>query len=174
MPQHQLARPTILTQVLPLFLVILTHHTMAKASPPSSLFTDSKKIIVAAKAGDIDCVMALCGRMPSRSSLLNTRTTVKGETPLIKAVQYGHRELARWLMMVGADPYIADSGGKGAFQVCIHPLHSLLSFTLFGSGHLKRATMTSLRRCSSASPSACPISCLPSLYSKTLVKKASC
>jgi hypothetical protein len=96
------------------------HHflfIMSKTSPPSSIFTDSKKIIVAAKAGDIESVMALCGRMPSRSQLLNTRTTVKGETPLIKAVQYGHRELARWLMMVGADPYITDSGGKGAFQV---------------------------------------------------------
>ena len=92
---------------------------MAKPSPPSSLFTDSKKIIVAAKAGDIDSVMALCGRMPSRSLLLNTRTTVKGETPLIKAVQYGHRELTRWLLMVGADPCIADSGGKAALQVRI-------------------------------------------------------
>ena len=91
---------------------------MAKASPPSSLYTDSKKIIVASKAGDIECVMALCGRMPSRSSLLNTRTTVKGETPLIKAVQYGHRELARWLMTVGADHHIVDSSGKSAIQVC--------------------------------------------------------
>jgi hypothetical protein len=95
---------------------------MSKPSPPSSLFTDSKKIIVAAKAGDIDCVMALCGRLPSRSPLLNTRTTVKGETPLIKAVQYGHRELTRWLLMVGADPCIADSGGKGAVQVCFSSL----------------------------------------------------
>jgi hypothetical protein len=100
-----------------------------KTSPPSSLFTDSKKIIVASKAGDIDCVIALCGRMPSRSSLLNTRTTVKGETPLIKSVQYGHRELARWLMMVGADPHIADSSGKSAIQVCSPSSHSFVALT---------------------------------------------
>ena len=92
---------------------------MSKASPTASLFTDSKKIIIASKAGDIDAVMALCGRMPSRSPLLNTRTTIKGETPIIKAVQYGHREVARWLMMVGADPFIPDSSGKHAIQVCI-------------------------------------------------------
>jgi hypothetical protein len=111
-------------------------------SPPSSFFTDSKKIIVAAKAGDIDCVMALCGRMPSRSPLLNTRTTVKGETPLIKAVQYGHREVARWLMFVGADPYVVDSSGKGAIQVCT-PFHPTINRPhILRSGHLKRVITT--------------------------------
>ena len=111
-------------------------------SQPSSLFTDSKKIIVAAKAGDIDSVMALCGRMPSRSPLLNTRTTLKGETPLIKAVQYGHREVARWLMIVGADPYVSDSGGKSAIQVCI-PFHPPITRPhLVRSGQSKGAIMT--------------------------------
>ena len=75
-----------------------------KNSPSRSLLsflqTSEKRLIEAAKRGDDDEVSDLL----TDGTNVNTKTTIKKETPLHKAAQYGNISTALLLLLNGADP----------------------------------------------------------------------
>lgn len=75
-----------------------------KQSPSRSLLsfwhTSEKRLIEAAKRGDDEEVSDLL----TDGTDVNTKTTIKKETPLHKAAQYGNISTALLLLLNGADP----------------------------------------------------------------------
>ena len=75
-----------------------------KSSPSRSFFsflqTPEKRLIEAAKCGDDEEVSALL----ADGAHVNTKTTLKKETPLHKAAQYGNLSTSLLLLLNGADP----------------------------------------------------------------------
>ncbi len=75
-----------------------------KSSPSRSFFsflqTPEKRLIEAAKRGDDEEVSVLL----ADGAHVNTRTTLKKETPLHKAAQYGNLSTSLLLLLNGADP----------------------------------------------------------------------
>ncbi len=62
--------------------------------------TSEKRLIEAAKRGDDEEISVLL----TDGIYVNTRTTIKKETPLHKAAQYGNVSTALLLLLNGADP----------------------------------------------------------------------
>eukprot|EP01130_Rhizamoeba_saxonica_P005192 TRINITY_DN2079_c0_g1_i1.p1 TRINITY_DN2079_c0_g1~~TRINITY_DN2079_c0_g1_i1.p1 ORF type:complete len:629 (-),score=115.50 TRINITY_DN2079_c0_g1_i1:72-1925(-) len=71
-------------------------------------------LLMAARNGNIETVKLL---LESNNILVDTLNT-KGETPLFKAIQYSHKDVARLLLLRGANPSVSEATRQNS------PLHA--------------------------------------------------
>ncbi|KAK4154186.1 hypothetical protein C8A00DRAFT_14664 [Chaetomidium leptoderma] len=103
----------------PLLAAVQHHHTTVAELILSFPGTDEnwkaeglgKVALWASADGQVDTLNLLV--VPSHPDMANTKDTINGLTPLMKAVQYGHEDTVRWMLdRATTDPNQKDKAGR--------------------------------------------------------------